>query len=65
MTIAKVFNSQNEQSHGHKQIVNRKQVIIFGTLISTTATASAIGYALYVSNPIFQDFFLKLTTFGF
>tara|TARA_B100000700_G_C14725801_1_gene705957 strand:+ start:114 stop:311 length:198 start_codon:yes stop_codon:yes gene_type:complete len=65
MTIAKSLNSQKGVFSVQNQNTNRKQIIIFGTLISSTATASAIGYALYVSNPAFQNLFLKLTSFNF
>tara|TARA_Y100001968_G_C19449136_1_gene767313 strand:- start:188 stop:385 length:198 start_codon:yes stop_codon:yes gene_type:complete len=65
MTIAKGLNSQRRVFITGTKNTNRKQVIIFGALISSTATASAIGYALYVSNPSFQDFFLKLTSLNF
>ena len=43
----------------------KKQAVIFGAFISSIASATAIGYGLYVTNPIFQEFFIKTTTFNF
>ena len=62
MAIAKSFNSQKQltSSTGSKS----RQVIIFGTLISSIVTASAVGYALYVSNSFFQELFLKFTSYS-
>ena len=48
-----------------KPNVPKKQVIIFGALISTTLSAIVIGYAIYVSSPFLQQYFLKLTHFGY
>ncbi len=42
-----------------------KQAFVFGALISSLASASAIGYILYVTNPIAQEYFLKLTSIAY
>ncbi len=64
MTVAK-GTRPGQQGFRKNGYSIKKQAVVFGAFISSIASASAIGYALYVTNPIFQEFFIKATTFNF
>ena len=65
MAVAKKFKQSSPLLLDTEISIPKKQAILFGALISSTATASAIGYALYVSNSLFQESFIKLTSLGY
>tara|TARA_Y100001968_G_scaffold151749_1_gene138861 strand:+ start:43 stop:234 length:192 start_codon:yes stop_codon:yes gene_type:complete len=60
MTLAKGTNPTKRSIVAIKSKELRIQAIVFGAIISTIASASAIGYIAYVSNPTAQEYFLRL-----
>ena len=42
--------------------IPRRQAILFGAFISTVAISFATGYAFYISNPLAQEYFIRLTS---
>ena len=59
MTLAKSPQNSRIAFVHKKPNIRKTQVVIFGAIISTLASASAIGYIAYISNPFVQEYFLK------
>ena len=64
MTLSKGTKNSRFTFVDTKPNIPKKQVLLFGALISTATSAVGIGYAIYVVNPWAQEYFLKLTSFG-
>ena len=59
MTYSKELKRTKLSFVDTKTNIPKKQVILFGALISATASAIGLGYALYVSSPLAQESFIK------
>ena len=62
MTFSKQIKKQRFSLVDTKPNIAKKQVILFGALISSTASAIGIGYAIYTVNPLAQESFIKFTS---
>ena len=63
MTVSKSKKGRSLSFVDTKPFLPKKQIIIFGSLISLITSSIAIGYILYVSSPLAQSYFLKLSSF--
>tara|TARA_Y100001968_G_C19081756_1_gene583327 strand:- start:32 stop:229 length:198 start_codon:yes stop_codon:yes gene_type:complete len=65
MTLVKGSRNLKFTIEDTKPEIPKKQVIIFGAFISALSISFAMGYILYVTNPLAQEYFIKLTSIGF